>query len=144
VVVIFVSKGGSSKKPSSASTGTSTAASSKPKAEGRVTMRPPNPASPSTGTVQILSEGGKKAFFIQAEHIPPNTGKTFYAVWLYSSPSHALPLSKSPPVGASRKLAGAALLPGNAADYKEILLTRETNTRPTKPGPVVLRGRLNL
>jgi hypothetical protein len=144
VVVIFVSKGGSSKKTSTARTGTSTSASSKPKAEGRVTMHPPDPSSRSTGTVQILAEGGKKAFFIQAEHIPPNTGKTFYAVWLYNSPNRALPLSKSPPVGASGKLAGAALLPTNAADYKEMLLTRETNTRPTKPGPIVLRGRLNL
>jgi hypothetical protein len=145
VVVIFVSKGdSSSKNPSSGGTGTSTTASSKPKAEGRVTMRPQNPASPSRGTVQILAEGGKKAFFIQAEHLAPNSGNTFYAVWLYNSPSRALALSKSPAVGASGKLAGAALLPNNAADYKEILLTRETNTRPTRPGPVVLRGRLNL
>jgi hypothetical protein len=145
VVVIFVSKDGSStKKSSSPRTGTSASSSSRPKAEGRVRLRPPNPASPSTGTVQILSEGGKKAFFIQAEHIPQTTGGSFYAVWLYNSPSNALPLSKSPPVGANHKLAGAALLPSNAASYKEMLLTRETNTRPSKPGPIVLRGRLNL
>jgi hypothetical protein len=146
IVVIFVSKGGSSSKKQSSpsNTGTSTAASSKPKAEGQVKLHATDPASKATGTVQILSEGGKKAFFIQAQHLAPTTGKTFYAVWLYSSPSKALPLSKSPPVGASGKLAGAALLPNNATDYKEMLLTRETNTRPTKPGTIVLRGTLNL
>jgi hypothetical protein len=146
IVVIFVSKGGSSSKKESSpnTTGTSAAASSKPKAEGQVKLHATDPESNATGTVQILSEGGKKAFFIQAQHLAPTTGKTFYAVWLYSSPSKALPLSKSPPVGASGKLAGAALLPNNASDYREMLLTRETNTRPTKPGTIVLRGALNL
>jgi hypothetical protein len=143
VVIIVVSDGGSSHKKGSTTTKTS-ASSNQPKAEGRITMHPPNPASNSTGTVQILSEGEKKAFFIVAEHIPSTSGKTFYAVWLYNSPSSALALSKSPPVGASHKLSGAALLPSNASDYKEILLTRETSLRPTRPGPIVLRGHLNL
>ncbi len=142
VVILVVTDGGSSHSKST--TTTSTTAATKPKAEGRIALHPPSPASHSTGTVQILSESGKRAFFIQAEHIPANTGKDFYAVWLYNSPGSALALSKSPQVGASHKLAGAALLPNNAAQYHEILLTRETNTRPTRPGPVVLRGVLGL
>ena len=93
--------------------------------------------------MEILSEGGKRAFYIQAEHIPATRG-FFYAIWLYNSHNSALPLSKSPPVGKSHKLAGAALLPSNASRYREILLTRETSTRPAHPGHVVLRGRLNL
>jgi hypothetical protein len=141
VVIVVVTDGSSSHKKSSTTTKTSSAQA---KAQARITMHPQNPASPSTGTVQILTEGEKKAFFIQAEHIPSTSGKTFYAVWLYNSPSNALALSKSPPVGASHKLAGAALLPSNASDYKEILLTRETSVRPSRPGPVVLRGHLNL
>jgi hypothetical protein len=142
VVIVVVTDSGSSKSKRTSTT--STTAATKPKAEGRIALHPPSPASHSTGTVQILSESGKKAFFIQAEHIPANTGKDFYAVWLYNSPSSALALSKSPRVGASHKLAGAALLPNNAADYHEILLTRETSTRPSRPGPVVLRGVLGL
>ncbi len=142
VVVVFVSKGGSS---SHRKTGTSTNASgTQAKVEGRVTLHPPNPASPATGTVQILSEGSKRAFFIQAEHLAQTSGKTFYAIWLYNSPTSALALSKAPAVGASHKLAGAALLPSNAASYREILLTRETSTRPSRPGPIVLRGALSL
>jgi len=143
VVVIVVVTDGKSSKSKNTSTASTTAAS-KVKAEGRIALHPPDPSSHSTGTIQIVSEGGKRAFVIQAEHIPANTGKDFYAIWLYNSPSSALALSKAPRVGADHKLSGAALLPNTAADYHEILLTRETSTRPSRPGPVVLRGVLGL
>ncbi len=142
VVIVVVTDGGSSH--SKTTTTTKTSAASKVKPEGRITLHPPDPSSHSTGAIQLVSEGGKKAFVIQAEHIPANTGKDFYAIWLYNSPSSALALSKAPHVGADHKLSGAALLPNTAAKYREILLTRETNTRPSRPGPVVLRGVLGL
>jgi len=47
-------------------------------------------------------------------------------------------------VGADGRLQGGALLPSNAGQYHTMLLTRETNERPTKPGPVVLSGPFNL
>jgi hypothetical protein len=142
VVVIFVSKGGGS---SHHKTGTGTTASgTHAKVEGRIVLHPRNPASHATGTVQILSEGSKRAFFIQAEHLPQTSGRTFYAIWLYNSPNSALALSKAPAVGPSHKLAGAALLPNNAASFREIILTRETNTSPARPGPIVLGGALKL
>ena len=140
VIVIVSSSGSSDKKGGTDST--SSTATSGPKQEGKIQLHAPA-GSGSTGTVEILAEGGKRAFYIQAEHIPATNG-FFYAVWLYNSPSSALPLSKSPPVGKSHKLAGAALLPSNASSYKEILLTRETKTRPKHPGHVVLRGKLAL
>ena len=59
--------------------------------------------------VPVADVDRAKAFYIQAEHIPA-TKHFFYAVWLYNSHTSALPLSKSPPVGKSHKLAGAALL----------------------------------
>ncbi len=138
VVLILVFAGGGGKPSSSGSKTSSTGAKTEPKAEARFPLKAPG-NSASRGTVEILSEGGKHAFYIQAEHIPATRG-FFYAVWLYNSPTSALPLSKSPPVGKSHKLAGAALLPANAGDYREILLTKETSTRPKHPGHVVLRG----
>jgi hypothetical protein len=141
VVILLVSGGSSSSKaPSAKAKATSTTATG-PKQEGRIALRAPA-GSTSKGTVAILSEAGKRAFYLQAERLPETKG-FFYAVWLYNSPTSALPLSKSPAVGANHKLAGAALLPSNASSYKEILLTRETSTRPKSPGPVVLRGTLN-
>jgi hypothetical protein len=146
VAVVLILTGGSSGKKTGTSAASGTTASSKtgavPKEEGRFALHAPS-GSGSKGTVEILAEGGKRAFYIQAEHIPA-TKHFFYAVWLYNSPTSALPLSKSPPVGKSHRLAGAALLPTNAGSYSEILLTRETSTRPKHPGHVVLRGKFKL
>jgi hypothetical protein len=142
VVIVLVSSGGGSKKKAttSASTGASTTAGQKEQA--RFTLKAQG-KSHSVGSVEILSEGNKRAFYIQAEHIPA-TKHFFYAIWLYNSHTSALPLSKSPPVGRSHKLAGAAALPENAGSYREILLTKETNQHPTHPGHVVLRGAFKL
>jgi hypothetical protein len=138
VLILVFAGGGSGKHSSSGSKTASTGTKTEPKAEARFPLKAPG-KSASTGTVEILSEGGKHAFYIQAEHIPATRG-FFYAVWLYNSQSDALPLSKSPPVGKSHKLAGAALLPENAGDFREILLTKETSSRPKRPGHIVLHG----
>jgi hypothetical protein len=137
-VILILSGGSSGKKAGTTGTSASSKSGSGPKEEGRFPLHAP-PGSASKGTVEILSEGGKRAFYIQAVRLPQTRG-FFYAVWLYNSPTSAVPLSKAPPVGKSHRLAGAALLPNNAGDYREILLTRETDTRPKHPGHVMLRG----
>ena len=88
---------------------------------------------------EVLSEGSKYAFYLAAEGLAPTHG-FFYAVWLYNSPTSAEALSKSPQVGSDGRLQGGALLPANAANYRRMLLTRETSERPTHPGPIVLSG----
>jgi hypothetical protein len=144
VVILLVSGGGSSKnKTNSTGTSSTSAKKSGAKEEGRFTLHAATPHSRSVGTVEVLSEGGKRAFYIQAEHIPA-TSHFFYAIWLYNSPTSALALSKAPSVGSSHQLAGAAPLPTNAGSYREILLTRETSTRPQHPGHIVLRGTFKL
>ena len=142
VVIVLVSSGGGSHKKASTGASIPTSTTSGPKEQAHFTLKAPG-KSHSAGSVQILSEGNKRAFYIQAEHIPA-TKHFFYAIWLYNSHTSALPLSKSPPVGKSHKLAGAAALPENAGSYKEILLTRETSQHPTHPGHVVLRGPFTL
>ncbi len=95
------------------------------------------------GVVEVLTEAGKRAFYIEADHLPASKG-FFYAIWLYNSPTSAEALVKASPVGKSHRLAGGALLPTNAGSFREVLLTRETKTRPTHPGPVVLQGAFSL
>lgn len=95
------------------------------------------------GVVEVLTEAGKRAFYIEADHLPESKG-FFYAIWLYNSPTSAEALVKASPVGKSHRLAGGALLPTNAGSFGKILLTRETKTRPTHPGPVVLQGAFSL
>jgi hypothetical protein len=147
-VILLSSGGGSHKKGAVASATTSSGSKSSatgtgPKVDKRLTLRSTNPASPTVAVVEILSEAGKRAFYMAAEHLAPSKG-FYYAIWLYNSPTSSEPLSKSPAVGSNQRVAGGALLPANAGNYHEMLLTRETSARPTRPGPIVLRGPFSL
>ncbi len=148
VAVVLLTGGGSqTKKAATTTTGAGKTATGKakpgPKIDNEIKLTPSNPKSKSVGLVYVLSEGGTRAFFIAAQNIPAAKG-FYYAVWLYNSPTSALPLSKTSDVGSSRSLAGGSRLPRNAGDYREILLTRETKAHPTRPGRVVLRGPFSL
>jgi hypothetical protein len=144
VVVVVVVVTGSGSNNGKASTGTSktatTATKTGPTIDNAITLKPPKGArSASLGVVYVLSEGSKQAFFIEAQHIPEAKG-FYYAVWLYNSHTSSLPLSKTTEVGSTHKLAGGSTLPSNSGEFHEILLTEETNPKPTHPGHVVLRG----
>ncbi len=146
VAVVLVTGGGSQTKKPSATSAAKTAASKAktgPKIDNEIKLTPADPRSKSVGLVYVLSEGATRAFFIDAQNIPRAKG-FYYAVWLYNSPTSALPLSKTSAVGASHSLAGGSRLPDNAGEFREILLTQETNPRPTRPGHVVLHGPFSL
>jgi hypothetical protein len=134
---------GSSSAAATSTTAKATSTSGGPTEDQRLTLTSPDPTSKAAGVVEILSESGKHAFYLAAEHLPPSHG-FFYAVWLYNSPSSHEALSKSPAVGSNGRLQGGALLPANAGDYHTMLLTRETSERPSNPGPVVLSGAFSL
>ncbi len=136
-VVLITGSGGSPKKHATKTT--STASKSGPTVSAQLQLHSPNVNSRSVGVVAVLSEKEKRAFYIEAQHLP-ETRKFFYAIWLYNSPTSALALSRAPAVGKDHKLAGGSALPTNAAQFQEIIVTRETNPRPTHPGRVVLRG----
>jgi Sigma-70, region 4 len=162
-VILITSGGGSSHKSSSTqSTGTgatttttpstsktsttsstSTASGKKPTLDKQIALTSPEPNSKTVGLAEVLSEGSKRAFYIAAEHLPPSSG-FFYAVWLYNSPTSSVALGKIPPVSSNGQAQGGALLPANAGEYHEMLLTRETSEHASKPGPVVLSGTFSL
>jgi hypothetical protein len=154
IVAVVLITGGSSngKKSSSTSTSTSTstttgttssAAKTGPTIDAKIALKSPDPKSNSVGVVYVLSEGTKRAFFIEAQHVAASTG-FYYAIWLYNSHTSALPLSKSPTVGSTHRFAGGSALPSNAGDFREILVSKETSAHPAHPGPVVLRGPFSL
>jgi Sigma-70, region 4 len=145
IAVLIISPGGGSHARSASSTGNTVAATTKtgPTRGPQLALHAPSPTSRSVGVVEVLTEGSKRAFYIDAEHLPA-TRHFFYAIWLYNSHTSAQPVSKSPAVGSNHKLAGGALLPANAGEFHEILLTRETKAHPTRPGHVVLRGAFSL
>jgi hypothetical protein len=146
-VILLTGSGGSSpgrnaSHPARAATGataSTTPSAAKPIENKRITLTPTNPNSNAIGVAEVLSEGSKYAFFLAAEHLAPSKG-FFYAVWLYNSPTSHEPVSRGPNVGSDGRLQGGALLPANAGRYHKMLLTKETSTTPSHPGPVVLRG----
>jgi hypothetical protein len=150
VVAIVLLTGGGGSSSNSASSGgggktTSSSATSTQKSQAkedkRITLTPPDASSKAVGVAEVLSEGNQYAFYLAAQHLAPSKGNGFfYAVWLYNSPSSYEALSRAPDVGSSGNVQGGALLPKDAAKYHTMLLTRETASKPTKPGPVVLRG----
>jgi hypothetical protein len=143
VVAVVLLTDGSSHTNNSSKTSSTASTKTGPTVENQITLKPPTTKSGSVGVVDVLEEGGKRAFFIEAQHLPQSKG-FYYAIWLYNSPTSALPLSKSPAVGSTHRLAGGSLLPTSAGEYKEILVTKETNPHPTHPGKVVLRGKFSL
>jgi hypothetical protein len=144
VVILVTGGGGGSHTAKSASTrSTAAKTTSGPAVTQRLTLTSPTPGSKTVGVMDILAEGSRRAFFIDAENLPESKG-FFYALWLYNSPTSHRPLSASPPVGSNHRLQGGALLPSDAAKYHTVLLTRETSKTPTQPGAVVLTGPFSL
>jgi Sigma-70, region 4 len=146
VAVVLISGGGSgSKKPSSASASSTTSSSSsaQPKLDNEIPLLAPGKHSKSIGVVDVVSKGSQLAFLIEARNLPAAKG-FYYAVWLYNSPHDFRGLTKSSAVGANHTLGGLAALPSDAADYHEILLTKETTPNPERPGPVILHGPFKL
>lgn len=127
----------------SSTSGTSGTATAAAKEDRRVTLTSPDPASKAVAVAEVLSEGDQYAFYLAAEHLPPSKG-FFYAVWLYNSPSSFEALSRVPNVGSSGDVQGGSLLPKDASKYHTMLITRETQSQPKSPGPVVLRGAFGL
>ena len=147
-IVLLTGGGGSSSNSANSGGGGETTSSSaadtqksQAKEDKRITLTPPDASSKAVGVAEVLSEGSQYAFYLAAQHLAPSKGNGFfYAVWLYNSPSSYEALSRAPDVGSSGNVQGGALLPKDAGKYHTMLLTRETAPKPTKPGPVVLRG----
>lgn len=157
VVVIVSSGGGKGSTPTTTAAGatttttgkgtgtssTSTTSATKPKLDSTIRLSSPEPSTNAVGVAYVLSDGSRRAFYITAQDLPPSSG-FFYAVWLYNSPSNAEPLGRASSVSSNGEMKGGNPLPSNAGDYAKLIVTRETNTHPSQPGPTVLSGAFTL
>ncbi len=151
VVVVIVLSSGSGSSHKSSATGTTTTSGSKtttaagePHIDKQLNLVSPDPTSKAVGIVEVLSEGSKRAFLVTAEHLPPTENGFFYAAWLYNSPSEARVLGRAPNVSSNGRLQAVGALPANAGKYRQMLITKETSTKPSHPGPIVLNGPFSL
>jgi hypothetical protein len=153
--------GGSSHRaaPTAAST-SATATATAPHASGstapnrataaRTAAAPPkiNLVSPTGSTstaaiAEVVKQGSNSAIAIVGHGLAPNTKHNAYAVWLYNAPRDAVLLGfVNPGVGKNGRLATTGPLPGNAAHFRQLLITVETTGNPQQPGQIVLRGNL--
>lgn len=141
-VVLISTSGGKSASQgttASSSTASTTTSAGKPSLNKTIALSSPNPELKASGTAYVLSESGRSAFYIAAQGLPPSSG-FFYAVWLYNSPSSSTPLGRASSVGADGRMQGGNPLPTNANLYHQLIVTRETSTHPSHPGPIVLKG----
>jgi hypothetical protein len=150
VVAIVVANSGGSSSHTTASTPATTSGSAttgtnanEPHIEKQLNLVAPDPSSKAVGLVEVLSQNSKQAFLVTAEHLPPTSG-FFYAAWLYNSPSEARVLGRAPSVSSSGQLQAVGALPSDAGNFHQMLITRETETKPSHPGPVVLSGPFSL
>lgn len=159
IVVVLVSGGGggssggntnantganaSTHTTSTSGSGAKTGSGKTPAVTNQLTLTATEPGSKAVGLAEVLAEGSQHAIIVAAEHLPPSNG-FYYLVWLYNSPTSATPIGRAPTVGSNGRLQGGALLPSNASNFHQIMLTRETTERPTTPGPTVLSGTFSL
>jgi hypothetical protein len=126
-------------------TTSSTTSSGSAQVVAQINLTPRNPASKAAGIAEVLKEGATDGIAIVAQKVAPNTSEpaNAYAVWLYNSPADAYRLGfVNPGVGSSGWLSTAGGLPSNAAHYRELIVTLETQASPKTPGTIILQGPL--
>jgi hypothetical protein len=149
VVLILVFTGSSSKRnvaatattPTSTQSTTAGAKTATPVAQ--INLLSPTGSKSTAGIAEVLKQGKNTAIAIVGQGLPANSKHNAYAVWLYNAPSDAVRLGfVNPGVGKNGRLETTGPLPTNAARFKQLLLSLETNANPKQPGQVVLQGNL--
>jgi sigma-70-like protein len=126
--------------PAKTTTVTTTAKPPTPKPVAQINLAVPGgTAKTPIGVAEILAYNNSQVANIVGQGLPAG-GNTFaYAVWL-TSPTASHFVGFTPTVKADGKLRVLAPLPANVATFKELEVTKETTSAPTKPGTVVLQG----
>jgi hypothetical protein len=156
VLIAVLSDGSSSKHSSGAATasggthaGTSSASSTSTGASNAQVvaqshLNAPGGSGQTKGVAIVVKESSAYGIVIEASHVPPNNHNA-YAAWLYNSPTDAYRIGfVSPAVGKGGKLQVGSPLPTNARQFKQLLLTLETQSNPKSPGQIVLQGPFSL
>ena len=147
LVLVLVLTGGSSKKSNAAkpTTAASTTAAGAKTATpvAQINLLSPSGTKTMAGIAEVLRQGSNTAIAIVGQGLPANSKHNAYAVWLYNSTRDAQRLGfVNPGVGKNGRLETTGPLPTNAARFKQLLVTIETNANPKAPGQIILQGNL--
>ena len=107
----------------------------------QLNLKSPNGAASTLGVAQVIREQGVTGVAILAQGVPANTAHNAYAVWLYNSAtSFKFVGFVRNLVTKTGRLSAEGALPPGAAAYHRLLITLETQSKPSTPGEVVLSG----
>lgn len=109
----------------------------------RAALRPPrNNPSKARGSALVIRQQGQIGLVLKGSRMPRSVKNKPFAIWLYTKPSRKRFLGFIPEVvGRSRRLESISRLSGSHG-YRHILITRESQNRPSRPGTTIIRGRL--
>jgi len=150
IVIAFVVLGGNDDSPDNAGSATpapTATATATPRVVGQI---PLTGAGKAKGTMTLFLLGRQLGFQIQGQDVPANSGSDRYAVW-FTGPGGKADLIgvARDPVGADGVLGvsgppaeNAAQFPQQLAAHRRVVVSRESKTGTTKPGPIVLSGKL--
>jgi hypothetical protein len=148
VLVLFVFKG-DDKKPSTSAAATATpTASATPAPVGEIALKAAKGATGS-GVMRLYSSQQQLAFTLSGTGVPANKANEAYAVWFTTPGGASQRLGFAQPVTSNGQLGTTGprtedldKFPRWLATFKQVIVTRESNGKAKKPGPVVLVGNL--
>lgn len=125
-----------------------TATNATPPVEAQINLLPPQGSeSDAAGAAQVARQGDQRAVALLAQGLQPANENRFYAIWLYTSENQARRLgfpNPQPSRENNGRIETSFPLTGDVRQYRELVVTQESDEAPRRPGRIVLRGRLNL
>ncbi|HWT95565.1 MAG TPA: sigma-70 region 4 domain-containing protein [Solirubrobacteraceae bacterium] len=121
---------------------TTTTTTTTPKIEAQINLTAPEGRSSKLqGVAQVATQNNQRAVALVAQGLPAASENRFYAVWLYSSPSKArrLGFPEQQPTNEGTLQTGFEW-PKDAAEFKELVVSRESSAEPKAPTRIELRG----
>jgi hypothetical protein len=146
VILFFLLRGGgdSSSEKATPAAGT-TATQPRAQVEAQANLVPPSnrKSLKALGVVLVQRAQGQDQIVAAVQGLPkPKTGG--YGIWLYSGPGKAQWLGFFASQDQQGRLLARGQLKASISDFREILVTREAKGNPSRPGPIFLRGPVQL
>jgi hypothetical protein len=134
VVVVLLSRGDTK-------TSTQTVSSAPTQPIRTLSLTPVSRKSSATGSGLIARQDGGLVLLLKARGLAPSPGDS-YAVWLVNKSADARLLGF---VSAANGVFSSGIaLPGDAARFQSVVITREQSSQPAGPGQILLRSPLLL
>jgi hypothetical protein len=115
----------------------------RPQIERQINLLPPEGTdTDAAGVAQVAQQGGRRVVALVAEGFArARENGPYYAIWLYTSEDKAKFLGfPNPQPGKNGRMTTQFELPRDADDYERLVVTRETEQQPKRPGQILVSG----